>query len=54
MEQSQSKSLSEQERFEKAAKPLMEFLKENYHPHVTVVVTSVTAELMEGRMAYNK
>jgi 2'-5' RNA ligase len=34
--------------FEKAARPLMEYLAKNYHPHVTVLVDSVHAELVEG------
>lgn len=34
--------------FEKAAKPLMAYLAKNHHPHVTVIVTSTGAELMEG------
>lgn len=46
-------SISEVERFEKAAKPLMEFLAENFHPHVTVIVTSNSAELVEGLMIHN-
>lgn len=49
-----SESLSESERFEKAVKPLMEFLLENHHPHVSVIVTSTTAELVEGLMTYTE
>jgi len=54
MGQTKIQSLSGQERFEKAVKPLMDFLMEDYHPHVTVIVTSTTAELMEGLIIFNK
>lgn len=46
-------SVSEIERFEKVAKPLIDFLNENYHPHVTVIVTPCSAELMEGLIIHN-
>ena len=36
--------------FEKAAKPLVEFLHYNYHPHVKVIVDCMGAELLEGEM----
>lgn len=34
--------------FESAARPLMQWLNENMHPHVTVIVTPTNAELLEG------
>lgn len=34
--------------FEKAAEPLVKWLNENCHPHVTVIVTPGDAELTEG------
>jgi len=34
--------------FREAAMPLMEWLRDNMHPHVTVIVDSGRAELMEG------
>ena len=34
--------------FEEAARPLIKFLNDNCHPHVTVVVDCTTAELSEG------
>lgn len=34
--------------FTKAARPLMQWLGENCHPHVHVVVTNTNAELAEG------
>lgn len=48
------KETSPQERskaLEEAAKPLMVYLANNYHPHVTCIVTSTCAELMEGIMS---
>lgn len=33
---------------EEAAKPLIKFLAENFHPHVKVIVESDRAELLEG------
>lgn len=38
----------EQTEFEKAARPLIQYLAENHHPHVTAIVTSTRAELLEG------
>ena len=35
---------------EEAAKPLMKFLCDNYHPHVKVIVEPNRAELLEGQM----
>lgn len=37
--------------FEAVAKPMIKWLCENCHPHVTVVVTPVSAELSEGTCA---
>lgn len=34
--------------FEKAATPLIKWMRENGHPHMTCIVTSVAAELVEG------
>lgn len=33
---------------EEASKPLIEFLRSNFHPHVTVIVTGQSAEMVEG------
>ncbi|HBC7422537.1 TPA: hypothetical protein KEY88_005310 [Serratia marcescens] len=35
--------------FDEAAKPLIKWLAENVHPHHTAVVTSTSAELLEGK-----
>ena len=34
--------------FEDAAKPLMQWMAENNHPHTTAIVTATIAELVEG------
>lgn len=33
---------------EEAAKPLIKFLAENFHPHVTAIVQSDRAEILES------
>jgi hypothetical protein len=38
---------AKQEEFEKVAEPLIKFLCDNFHPHVTVIVTCNSAELLE-------
>ena len=35
-------------KFEELARPMIKYLCENYHPHVTVIITPTTAELLEG------
>lgn len=42
------------EEFQKACEPLFEYLKNNHHPHMTVIITFNTAELVEGVRFYNK
>lgn len=37
--------------FRDAAEPLVKYLNENHHPHVTVIVTPTRAELVEGIMS---
>jgi len=34
--------------FKEVCKPLIKYLCDNYHPHVTIIVTPTGAELMEG------
>ena len=34
------------------AEPLIKFLCEEWHPHVTVVVTPTSAELLSGEMGF--
>lgn len=38
----------QQAEFEALARPLLKFLNDNCHPHVSVIVTTTTAELLEG------
>ncbi len=38
----------QQNEFETLVRPLMKFLCDNCHPHVTVIVTPTNAELLEG------
>lgn len=38
--------------FEHAAKPLIDYLAANHHPHTKVIVTSDSAELVEGYKMY--
>lgn len=38
----------QKEDFEKVSKPLIKFLAENFHPHVTVIVKNNRAEILEG------
>jgi hypothetical protein len=39
-----------QEEFERIARPLINYLCENHHPHTTIIVTCTNAELLEGKM----
>lgn len=34
--------------FEEAAKPLMKFIAENFHPHAKAIVENNRAEILEG------
>lgn len=42
------------EEFYQAAKPLMEYLKNNHHPHHQAIVTCTDAELVEGKIAVSE
>jgi hypothetical protein len=35
-------------KFEELARPMIKYLCENYHPHVTVIITPTSAEILEG------
>lgn len=39
--------------FAEAARPLMEYLSKNHHPHTKVIVDSGHAEVVEGIETYN-
>lgn len=38
--------------FEAITRPVIEFINQNYHPHVTVVIDPTSAVLSEGSIAY--
>jgi hypothetical protein len=40
--------------FEEAARPLMKYMCDHHHPHVSVIVTPVSAELLEGMRSTGK
>ena len=35
-----------------AAEPLIKYLSENYHPHVTAIVDATHCEILEGQMIH--
>ena len=37
--------------FEQLARPMMQYLCENHHPYVTVIITPTNAELLEGKIS---
>lgn len=37
-----------EKKFEELARPMIKYLCENYHPHVTVIITPTNAELLQG------
>lgn len=37
--------------FELLARPMIKYLCENHHPHVSVIITPTNAELLEGQMS---
>lgn len=39
---------------QKAAEPLLKYLCEKHHPHVTCIVTGTTIELLEGKISIPK
>ena len=45
-----SNGIKELEALEAAAEPLVQFLQENYNPHVYAVVTNDRVEILEGKM----
>jgi len=38
----------QKEEFEEKVKPVIKWLAENFHPHVTVIVENNRAEILEG------
>lgn len=45
-------SMEKQEEFEIAARPLVKWLNDNCHPHVTVIVENDGAQLFEGLCSF--
>lgn len=43
---------TKRQEFEALTRPVIEWLNRNYHPHVTVVIDTTSAELLEGSIAY--
>lgn len=41
-------SVKKESEFEKVIRPVMKYLCENHHPHMTIIVTGTDAELLEG------
>ena len=50
-EQKEGDQVAKIKAFEEAARPLIQYLAENHHPHVTAIVTSTSAELLEAKMS---
>jgi hypothetical protein len=48
IEQSQKQKVND---FTGLCKPIIKYLCDNYHPHVTVLITPTRAELVEGIMS---
>ncbi len=48
MSQLTEKQKQRSDEFEAAARPLIKYLAENHHPHVTAIITSTSGELIEG------
>lgn len=42
----------QKEQFEEKARELMKWLNENGHPHMSIIITPTTAELLEGCIAF--
>lgn len=45
-----NKNLTKQEEFDALAKPLIKFINDNYHPHVSMIIDGTHAEVLEGVM----
>lgn len=45
-----NKNLTKQEEFDALAKPLIKFINDNYHPHVSMIIDGIHAEVLEGVM----
>ena len=54
MDQEYQEYKERREEFIELVKPLMEFLRENFHPHVSIIVTPLDAEVVIGEIAYSE
>lgn len=43
----------QKKQFEEKARELMKWLNENGHPHMTIIITPTSAELLEGSIGVN-
>lgn len=41
-------SKEKMEEFEKLTRPVIKFLNDNFHPHVEVIISPSSAEILEG------
>lgn len=41
------------EEFEKLAKPLIKYLNDNHNPHTSIRITTTSAEVVQGLMAFS-
>jgi hypothetical protein len=48
------KRMKEHEKLKKAATPLLKYLNNNWHPHVTAIVTPTSIEVMSGELSQPK
>lgn len=46
-----SGSAAKLDELKKAAEPLIKYLCENHHPHITAIVTGTSIDLLEGLMS---
>jgi len=44
---------STQRQFNELVKPLIKFMAQEVHPHHTLIITSTSAELLEGEMVFS-
>lgn len=40
--------MSKNEELKELAKPLVEYIRKNYHPHTTIIIDCLHAEVLEG------
>ena len=45
-------TVDQRDEFKKVTEPVMEWLNENFHPHVHVIIDPTRSELLEGQTAH--